>query len=161
MIQSRQSVDAIQNKLTRKLMFNNHSMPHVVFNMHAQETMYTIRDASSMTTVLQAQILGSRSRRDGTSSNQKATLNIGLIRSIPLQLFEFTDLLLQFVIFKSYHYNFTTLRNITLLITLSTCFLKLMDQNTPAFLSLSSPLSSLHGQTPSAAALHPGRLPRA
>ena len=64
-----------------------------------------------------------------------------LTGSMPLQFFEFIGLLLQFIILEPYHCKFTTLRNM-LLCTPSICFLKFMDQNTPVFFLLSSPLFS-------------------
>lgn len=48
-------------------------------------------------------------------------LEEGLIGGMPLQLFEFTDLPLQFIVSELCHYNFTTLSNTPLLI-LSLCF---------------------------------------
>ena len=70
-----------------------------------------------------------------------------------LQFFKFTDIPLQFVFFELCYHNFTTLRNAPLL-TPSLCFLKFIDQNTPVFFLLSSPLlraSTLHGAGRSAA----------
>ena len=61
---------------------------------------------------------------------------------MPLQLSEFTDLPLLFIILEPCHYNFKILRNMPLH-TPSTCFSKFMDQNTPAFFFLSSPPSFL------------------
>ena len=48
-------------------------------------------------------------------------LHKGLIGSMPLQLFEFSDLPLQFVYFEPCHYNFTLLQTIPLG-TPSVCF---------------------------------------
>ena len=62
-------------------------------------------------------------------------LKIGLIGSMPLQLSEFTDLPLLFIILEPCHYNFKILRNMPLH-TPSTCFSKFMDQNTPSLLPL-------------------------
>ena len=50
----------------------------------------------------------------------------GLIGSMLLQLSEFTDVPLQFVILESCHYNFTILPN-TPLLTPSLCFWKFLD----------------------------------
>ena len=55
---------------------------------------------------------------------------------MPLQLSEFTDLPLLFIILEPCHYNFKILRNMPLH-TPSTCFSKFMDQN---ILSLLLPL---------------------
>ena len=52
---------------------------------------------------------------------------------MPLQLSEFTDLPLLFIILESCHYNFTNLRTIPLH-TISLCFLNFMDKNTPDLL---------------------------
>ena len=52
---------------------------------------------------------------------------------MPLQLSEFTDLPLLFIILEPCHYNFKILRNMPLH-TPSTCFSKFMDQNTPSLL---------------------------
>ena len=49
---------------------------------------------------------------------------------MPLQLSEFTDLLLLFIILEPCHYNFKILQNMPLHIP-STCFSKFIDQNTP------------------------------
>ena len=74
--------------------------------------------------------------------------SFGLIGFMPLQLSEFIDLSLQFIILESYNYNFTALRNIPLL-ALSVCFIKLWTKIPLAFFFLSSPLSflSLREQT--------------
>jgi len=79
---------------------------------------------------------------------------------MPLQLFKFTDLPLQFVILESCHCNLTTLQNMTLL-TPSICFKKFMDQNSPSLLlPLILSFLSLDGQIPAAVAGSlPGCLP--
>ena len=70
---------------------------------------------------------------------------LGLIGSIPLQLFEFTDLPLQFIILKLCHCNLTYLFGV---------FHKIYGPKYPWSCSSSNPPSSfpsLHGQTSSAA----------
>ena len=52
---------------------------------------------------------------------------------MPLQLSEFTDMPLLFIIFEPCHYNFKTHRNMSLH-TSSMCFSNFMDQNTPNLL---------------------------
>ena len=59
--------------------------------------------------------------------------------SMPLQLFEFTDLPLQFIISELCHYNFTTLSN-TPLLTLFIVFLKKFGPKYPGSSSSSNPL---------------------
>ena len=67
---------------------------------------------------------------------------------MPLQLSEFTDPPLLFIILEPCHYNFKILRNMPLH-TPSSCFSKFMDQNITAFFFLSSPPSflSLNGKS--------------
>jgi len=58
--------------------------------------------------------------------------SIGLIGSMTLQFFKFTDLPLQFIYLQPCHYNFTFVENIPLR-TPSTCFIRFIGQNAPIF----------------------------
>ena len=81
-------------------------------------------------------------------------LKLGLIGFMSIQLSEFTDMPLLFVILESCHCNFTNLQN-TPLRTPSLYVFKIMEQNTPGLPPppplIPSVFLSISGQIPSAA----------